>query len=331
MTQHLAERIETLYNCRVYAITAGRKQVFKLKTSRGDWLMKRYREPYTARWVTRLCRQLPPRGFDVTIPYVRTREGKTYFICDGRAYTVMKKLPGRHASFRRQDDLHRTISCLASFHRAAQNIEGGPIPDSGEPPLLRKWRRRTTRFEKVVAHITRKKRKSDIEKRILEMAPHLIEDARDVMDILARSPIQEDVKKSVLHKKVAHRDLASHNFLVSGHGCYLIDYDTAMYDSQLVDLIQILGRILPLQSWDFDLYAELIDTYQHRIPLTDRERSLIYTLLRYPDDFMREVNGCYREDEGFHPKNLGFIVRTAQKTWENRRIFFEGAHYFLTV
>lgn len=331
MKSSLPRLIEQNYNCKVFSLLPKRREVFLCRSNRGEWFIKRYPGYSTARWVTSLCSQLQQKGFHRTIEYVYSRDHHPFFSDGKYVYTVMKKIEGRHASYYDSRDLVRTISCLADFHRVARGIKGGPAPGFNRIPLLDKWKKRTRLFEQVVERLQLKEHPGQLERWILEMAPGLLRDAYEVIDILQRSPLDEKVRQAVQEQRVAHRDLAPHNFLLSNRHCYLIDFDTAMYDAPLVDLLQFMGRIMGLQGWDFNTFAALLQVYQKRMPLHDEDRALLYTLLRYPDDFMREVNGCFHDNSGYKAKNAGYVIRLEKKNWQRKKEFFAGSHHFLSL
>ncbi len=331
MTSSLPRLIEQNYSCIVFSLLQKRRDVYLCRSNRGEWFIKKYPRLSTARWVTSLCDQLRQKGFHYTINYVYTRNQLPFFSDDKYIYTAMKKINGRHASYYDSRDRIRTISCLADFHRVARGIKGGPVPQLNRIPLLEKWKKRTRRFEEVVQRLQLKGYAGQHDKWVVEMAPKLLRDAYQAMEILQMSPMDEKVRQAVREQRVAHRDLAPHNFLLSSHHCYLIDFDTAMYDSPLVDLLQFMGRVMGLQGWDFNVFATLIQAYQKRMPLHDEDRALLYTLLLYPDDFMREVNGYFHDDSGFKAKNAGYIIRLEKKNWQRKKEFFAGSHHFLSL
>jgi len=139
----------------------------------------------------------------------------------------------------------------------------------------------------------------------------------------------DEYYRSLEQQSVAHRDLASHNFLI-GHETHLIDYDTAMYDSQLVDLIQIVNRTLDQQRWTVDLFHQMMEQYQLSTTLTEEQYALVYLLLRYPDNFMREVIGLYEGNPAFVSKKIDTYLTMIMKKWSERMSFFQGSRHFFS-
>src|SRR5699024_1630134 len=121
--------------------------------------------------------------------------------------------------------------------------------------------------------------------------------------IANRSPLGEEYERALEARVVAHRDLASHNFLV-GEKTYLIDYDTAIYDTPLVDLVQMIDRTMDQQKWNFDCFYQMMGQYQLSYPLTEQQCALVYLLLRYPDNLMREIIGLYEGNQRFISKKI---------------------------
>ena len=194
-------------------------------------------------------------------------------------------------------------------------------------PILDKWENRLERFKFIVQKLKKGRSLGSLEKRIIRFSPYVIHEAQTSLDVASRSPIVEEYHHSLEQKAVAHRDLASHNFLI-GHDTYLIDYDTAMYDTHLVDLIQMVNRKLDQQKWTLDYFYQVMEQYQLSVSLTEQQFALVYLLLRYPDNFMREVIGLYEGNEGFVSKKVDAYLTMIMKKWSERMTFFQGSRHF---
>lgn len=319
------------YGCRVYDVRE-RRRVLLIDTDRGELAVKAYDDPDKARWMVTLCQRLRERGFQQTLEFLPSRRGHLFFFHNGQAYTVSKKIEGRSASYRSVDDLNAAFTCLARFHQAARHIAGGPPLLAGKMPQVDKWSQRTKRFATIVENLNAKKERTKTELLILRLAPAVLREAKQVTDWLARSSYERQVNRARVERRVAHRDLANHNFLIGrDEEAWLIDYDTAAYDSQLVDVIQMLGRSMVQQRWNFDLFANLLDTYGRIVSLNQEEVFFVYVMLKYPDDIMREVNGYYERQPGFHEDGVHYIVRRTDRDWGQRQAFFDGVEHFFTT
>lgn len=326
--EDVIKKLEGHYQCEVFDMQKKRKS-YRVKTNKGIWFLKGYSDPNKAKWVIQLSAQLACRGFKQGLRFIQTVREKPFFEANGCYYTVMEELKGRDGSYANLKDAMRAVACLAKFHEAAVHIKGNLFIDRYSVPLVEKWMWRIHLFKDIVRQASQCHKKNHLIKIVLAKAPEIVKQAEQTLDIAMRSQLCEKFNSALQRRTVAHRDLASHNFLISKDSTYLIDYDTAYYDTQLVDLVQIFGRILVQQNWDLGVFSKLIEQYRRYRPLLEKEVSLIYCLLRYPDDFMREVNGLFEIRRQPQLRRLASYLETMMRNWENRENFFAGYSHFL--
>ena len=326
MQHEFVRLLQHSWGCLVKSMRRKRK-AFLVETNRGYLYLKEYKSLPKAEWMLSLSHQLKEHGFDQTLEYISTLDGSPYIEYEGNYYVATKPIVGRDAQYSNIPDILNTFKCLSNFHLAARNIRGGPRLPSASVPLLEKWDDRLQRFKAIVEKINRSQNLTSVEQRIIHFSPYILYEAEEAFDLAQRSTITEEYEQSIKMNCIAHRDLASHNFLIGDH-TYLIDYDTALYDTQLVDVVQMLNRILDQQTWNVNLFAHLVNEYQKALPLSDQQCALIYILLRYPDNFMREVIGLYEGKSGFVPKKIEGYLNMIMKQWGERQRFFQGSNHF---
>jgi CotS family spore coat protein len=303
-----------------------RRKVFLLDTTKGPVFIKGYDSSIKADWVVSLSEQLVRKGFSNTLKYYYTSDGLAYLSANGKHYVAMKPIGGRDAQYSSITDISKTTACLADFHRHARGIEGGPILHTTSCPQIDKWEDRLHRFNNIIERMKRARSLGSLDQRILRFSPYILQEAHFALDLARRSPLISEYSRALKERHIAHRDLASHNFLIGSH-TYLIDYDTSVYDTQLIDLIQMLNRVLDQQAWSLDVFSKMLEIYQGKMPISEAQTALIFLLLKYPDNFMREVIGLY-EGNGFVSKKIDAYLTMIMRNWRERNQFFQGSRYF---
>jgi CotS family spore coat protein len=326
MQREFVKLLQQSWGCSVKSMRRKRK-AFLVETNRGYFYLKEYKSLPRVEWMLSLSHQLREHGFHHTLEYISTTEGYHYIEYEGNYYVAAKPILGRDAQYGSIPDIFCTFKCLSDFHHAARNIRGGPRMPSASVPLLEKWDDRLQRFKAIVEKLNRSRSLSSFEQRMIRFCPYILYEAEEAFDLAQRSPIENEYEQAAKMNCIAHRDLASHNFLIGEH-TYLIDYDTALYDTQLVDVVQMLNRILDQQAWNVNLFAHLVNEYQKKVALNDEQCALIYILLRYPDNFMREVIGLYEGKNGFVPNKIEGYLNMIMRQWGERQKFFQGSHHF---
>jgi CotS family spore coat protein len=328
MSQELAAAIEKMYHCRVTRIRP-KRTVWLCDTNRGSWVIKGYTEFKKAAWVTYLSQTLHQRGFHDVVRYIPTIQNVPVFKWKNSYVTAMERIPGREGSYFHRMDILHSLRKLAEFHLHSMHIPGGPPPEEGVP-LLVKWEKRYESFVQIYNQIQNGSvRQNRLTNLIQNGAPSILQEAEYVLDIARKSALAVEYANSFYQQHVAHKDLASHNFLLSGIRSSIIDLDTAAYDTPLVDIIQLINRALVLQEWDLSIFNEAIEAYRQIRPLSDAQVALIFLLLRFPDNYMREVTGVFEKRKNFQASRVEYYLAIIMKNWRRRERFFAGYEHFI--
>ncbi|QQE73276.1 phosphotransferase [Brevibacillus composti] len=325
MNKSIVPSLEKAFRCRIYGARP-RRNVSYLKTDRGHWILKGYKQREKADWVIRLSEFLRHKGFLHTVQYIADSTGEKIFPYGGKFYTIMKMIDGRESDNASLSDVKKAAMTLARFHQAARHFPSSePFPIDGKPALLDKWEGRLEHFERITWQIEQKGPQNRLEQLIMEMAEEAIHDARHILQAAYKMPLTAELFAAYEHGTLAHRDVASHNFLLTPRGsCYLIDLDTVGQDMQLVDLVQFMGRMLLLQEYRLSSFVEAIDAYSQIHYLSDTQIWMIHQLLRYPDNLLREVTGVYGNRPGYHMRGVIQLTQMEERLREARQDFLRA-------
>lgn len=324
MEEGLFPSLEQAFRCHIHGVKP-RRNVYFVKTNRGLWVVKGYSDRIKADWVTQLAQQLRERGFHQTVQYMSDIQGQTVFPYNGQFYTIMKAIEGREANNSSLYDVKKSATALARFHLAAQ---GFPTPQGltcYRPSIMDKWETRLQQFDQIVAKLKKREPQNRIEQTIQLMVKEVKRDADQVMEQMYKIPLFSEMEQAIELGTMAHRDVASHNFLIAPTGnCFLIDLDTVDNDMQLVDLVQLMGRMLLLQEYNFDSFMEAIDAYHKVKPLSDTQIWMVFQMLRYPDNVLREVTGVYYKRPGYSARGVTELLQMERKLRHARRAFLQS-------
>lgn len=325
MNKGLIASLEKAFRCQIHAVKP-KRNVNLLKTDRGYWIIKGYKQMDKAVWVTQLSDALREKGFLHTVQYVPDGGGSKIFPYDDRYYTIMKLIDGREADNASLYDVKKTAETLAHFHVAAQ---GFPVPHpytfEGKSTLLDKWESRLEHFERITWGIEQNGPQSKLEQIIGQMAMSIIQDGQHLLHSAYKLPLTPELFAAMERGMLAHRDVASHNFLVTPRSsCYLIDLDTVGHDVQLVDLVQLMSRMLLLQEYRMSSFVEAMEAYSKVNYLSDTQIWMVHQLLRYPDNFLREVTGLYSNRPGYHLRGVQQLVQMEGKLLQERQAFLNA-------
>ena len=324
MNKGLIPLLERAFRCQIHAIKP-KRNVHLLKTDRGHWILKGYKNAEKARWVTELSQALREKGFFRTVQYVSNTGGAKVFPYEDRYYTIMKMIDGKESDHGSLHDVKKSAETLAHFHLAGRGFPFPHAPYDGTPAVLDKWESRLEHFERISWSIERNGPLNRLESLIQQIEDTVVRDGREFLWQAYKLPLTAEMYAALEKGTLAHRDVASHNFLLTPRGnCYLIDLDTVGHDLQLVDLVQLISRMLLMQEYRLESFVEAIDAYSKINPLSDTQVWMIHQMLRYPDNVMREVTGLYGNRPGYHLRGVLHLVQMEARLMRQRNEFLRA-------
>ncbi|MCF6092728.1 phosphotransferase [Microaerobacter geothermalis] len=285
--------------------------------SHGAYMMKSYPSDKDLDWLHSLSTQVINNQFTNVCSF-RVKNGVPFFEHQGHWFMVMPYIPGRQMTYQKITDAQQAAVSLAQFHQAAQRIKGGK--EITGIPLYEKWMQRVKNFERSLEKIGLNYPKSPLELWMIQNGARILKEAYHALEELPMSLLKELTFKDAAKSAVAHRDVASHNFLKTAEGeVYIIDLDTAGIDLQLGDLVQLINRVMVEQNWNDYFLADIVNRYQDYIPLEERELVLLSFLLRFPSDIMREINGVLFKKKGYRQNRVFHFIKRYEGQWNKRK------------
>lgn len=217
-----------------------------------------------------------------------TKKKTPYAELKDERYIMQACKPAVETDFKEFKDLAGLVKTLAQFHNAAQNVNS--LVRNPEQVKIKNtydyYTKRQIENNKLKKQITTLRQKSNFELMFLEEC----ETYRELED-LALSTIDSDLVNNLIStviqtKSVAHKALSYHTINKTGNEEYRIDnIDLCNYDIQVLDLSQILSKIMQKNSWDRTLLYNLIDIYNKERTLSEEEMILLKFMLIYPEKY----------------------------------------------
>ena len=111
------------------------------------------------------------------------------------------------------------------------------------------------------------------------------------LEALALSSIDRDLACRLIHKvyetkSVAHKDFTYHTVNKTPNKEYIISQiDVCNYDIQILDLAQILSKIMQKNDWDKKTLYNLMKEYNQERTVSQDEMRLLKFMMIYPDKY----------------------------------------------
>lgn len=226
--------------------------------------------------------------FDCLSNIYATKKKSPYAVLGDESYVMQNYKPCEETDFKDYKDLKGIIVVLAKFHNASVNVES-KIRNPEEAKIKNiytYYKKREFENNKLKKNILSLRQKSNFELMFLDSCEayrHLEEVALDsIDDNLACRLIQ----KACESRSIAHKDFTYHTVNKTDDDRYIISQiDVCNYDIQVLDLAQILSKIMQKNEWDKELLYNLIQEYDKERTLSEDEMRMLKFMMIYPEKY----------------------------------------------
>ncbi len=262
---------------------------YYLETNRGSFLLRKIDIPKDQIFFDyEVDTQLSQHGFENINKIVTTRKKAPFALQGDQVYILQKYTECDETDFQYEKDLLHTIWILSNFHKAATFIESKvrDVDTMHFRNLYELYMKRASQNIKLKKSISEMKQKSLFEILFLKHSEEymaLEQLALAGMDKNLGERLNQKVKEK---RTVAHRDYTYHTVNKTAEDIYIMsNLDNCNYDIQMVDLANILGRIMQKNNWDIEILYNLIRTYDQYNPLSKEDFRILKAMLIYPEKY----------------------------------------------
>ncbi|TCS96476.1 phosphotransferase [Hazenella coriacea] len=281
--------MEKILHTSVRNMTPYRKN-WCIETDQHKWIAKRVNNSDNLRWWIKVDQEMRQRGFH-SMPIIRS---------DGKSWLCTPFIEGKTGNYANMEEVKRMIGVLAHFHLAGRGLT--TPPEKGAAFLLyHRLHERLVQFYQLMKKVD--SIPGELGVFLKRYGRDFYLDGYQTWQQIEKLPLQKIAHEERFLRNLTHRDLASHNWIISpNHQPWLIDFETADYDSQLGDVWQISSRILSENNWSDEWSEFVLLSYESYRPFTSLEKRIIYNLLSFPNEFFREAIGLAKKKRGYQMK-----------------------------
>ncbi|MBP3886459.1 MAG: hypothetical protein J6F30_02210 [Cellulosilyticum sp.] len=226
--------------------------------------------------------------FDVLNNIYVTKKKTPYATLGEDSYIMQAYKPCEETDFKDYNDLREIILALAKFHKMAVGVES-KIRDPEAikmKNIYEYYKKRQIENNKLKKNIMRLKQKSNFELMFLETC-----ESYRSLEEMALSSIDKELACRLIenvweNKTVAHKDFTYHTVNKTYDKEYIISQiDICNYDIQVLDLAQILSKIMQKNDWDKKILYDLMEEYNKERSISDDEMQLLKFMMIYPEKY----------------------------------------------
>lgn len=227
-------------------------------------------------------------NFDKISSIYTTKKKTPYALLGEEVYVMQAYKPCEETDFKDYNDLKGIITALADFHKSAVGVNSkvrGPEKVKIKN-IYEYYMKRQAENYKLKKNILGLKQKSNFELMFLESC-----ETYRVLEEMALTSIDNDLAcrliQNVLEtRSIGHKDFTYHTVGKTEEAEYIISQiDVCNYDIQVLDLAQILSKIMQKNEWNKGLLFNLIKEYDNKRILSKDEMSLLKFMMIYPEKY----------------------------------------------
>ena len=125
------------------------------------------------------------------------------------------------------------------------------------------------------------------------------------------------IEKAKRNKTILHNEFTYHTVGKLEDGSYKIsNIDNCTYSIQLLDLSNVLTKIMQKNHWDIGLLNQLIESYTKIAHLDEEETKILKAMLIFPEKY---ASICFKYMTSKHRNNYSMF----DHKWENMLVYKE--------
>jgi CotS family spore coat protein len=303
------------------------RSVYRIVTDKGFFCLKKLRFPIEDMdFIFKAVEHLRGKGFENTFKIVKQQNGDSFISFKGEKYFLTEWIDGRECDFLNPIDLDAAIEVLVSLHNSAEGYAPEACPQGrcyyGKWP--ENFGKRIDEMKNIKAKVSSKQEKSNIDKTYLDYVDMCINDGEDALLMLNETGYKGLSEAAAKKGSFIHHDFAHHNILHTFDGrTYVVDFDYCIMDIRIHDVGSLVLRNLKKSNWDIDKALEILESYDHRNPISGVELKVLAPFFLFPQDFWMISRQYYIEKKDWEEEDYVDKMNTKSEYTLMRRKFIE--------
>ena len=293
---------------------------YYLDTKQGQLLLRKTLIPRDQiMFVHEVTGQLIDRGFNEISKIYTTKKQVPYGNYLDKNFILQAYDKISEIDFADIGELKAIIEVLAKFHVAATHIHSKvrSVEGAGFKNIHEYFQKRVTDGRKMKKKITKMSQKTKFEIMFLEDYKAYEELQYKALELVKPESAHRLIEKAKRNKTILHNEFTYHAVGRLEDGNYKIsNLDNCTYSIQLLDLSNVLTKIMQKNHWDISLLDQLIESYTSIHHLDEEEIRILKAMLIFPEKY---ASICFKYVTSKHRNNYSMF----DHKWENMLVYKE--------
>lgn len=265
------------------------RKVWRVKTNNGYKYLKNSKlSPAELQFIYEALEYLYAQAFPGILRLALSKNGTPFAVFQGELYIMTDWVFSRETDFGILMDLRQASRFLAEFHLRSQGF--WPSVNLPTRAVWLNWPSKMALRLQQMDHFRElalsEQKDSAFSRLYLSYFEFYRHQAETAYQALLQSPYQEVAATAASVKSFCHHDYSGRNLLRTfDNRLVLIDFDYALQDLRIHDLINLVVRNMKHSHWNFNICRFILEEYHQVSPLTAAEIEVMAVLLVWPHDF----------------------------------------------
>lgn len=287
---------------------------YYLETNKGQYLLRKVNIPREQiAFEYEINKQLINKGFQALEKIYLTKKQSPYAFQQDKVYILQSYREVEEIDFKDEEDLRQILTVLGRFHKVAKYIQtpDRKIENAAIKNIYEYFQKRSAETKKIKNSISGISQKSKFE--IMFNEDYRVYEA---LEHMALSLVNEDVALKLIEKAkkqftLVHNEYTYHAVGKGKNKEYIINHlDACSYNIQLLDVANVLTKVMQKNNWDIRLLDKLVQDYVKVNPLSDEEYRVLKAMLIFPEKF---ASICHKYTTSRRRNNYSMF----ELKWEN--------------
>ncbi|MGL5677597.1 MAG: hypothetical protein ACRDDX_14400 [Cellulosilyticaceae bacterium] len=293
---------------------------YYLDTNKGQYLLRKVIMPKEQiAFEYEVNKQLIQKGFNEIEKIYLTKKQSPYVQQQDKLYMLQSYRAMDEIDFKLEVDLRGMICVLARFHKAAQNITSSErnIENAGLKNIYEYFQKRHIETKKMKNNMSGISQKSKFEMMFAEHYKVYEELEQMAIELISKEIAEKLIDKAKKNHTVIHNEYTYHAVSKIAQKQYVITHlDACSYNIQLLDLANVLTKVMQKNDWNMQLLYDLVQEYTNINTLSEEEIKVLKAMLIFPEKF---ASICHKYMTSKRRNNYSMF----EMKWENMLVYKE--------
>ena len=240
-------------------------------------------------------------GFNNIDRFFLTTQELPYFLCDNTPYALSEKIKLPEADFTDNNAFINIVLSVSNMHKLMKGFSFEQDLPRIIEPYGDKYKKSLTALKKIKNRLSAERRLSDFDVLFLKNYSFYCARLGEAIKLISDTKLNEYMREAPYKGYFCHNLLKEENLLVKGDKVFITNFSECGIGYYIFDLESLVRRYAKNLPEKYLPLKDVINIYNKYNTLGVDEINILYSLLKYPDKFIKVCIQHYSKKRSFTP------------------------------